>query len=91
MHQRGYVHGDLRASNILFNDEGTPILGGIAMSAFHTEVPEVMGPQAWWSPEMWQNRLLTALIDAWGIGCLLYYLVTGTVSTSLSHFISSSS
>jgi serine/threonine protein kinase len=56
MHSRPFVHGDIRAANILMSSEGTPILmdGGLSqiINCENFTSAEIFGPCRWMAPEI---------------------------------------
>ncbi len=84
-HQRRVLHRDLKPSNILLDEQGEPHVVDFGV-AKRIDVPTGMTPQGsaigtpgYMSPEQAQGRNdeLTTLTDVYGLGAVLYFLLTG--------------
>jgi serine/threonine-protein kinase len=91
-HQAGIVHRDLKPANLFCarRADGMPIIkvldfgiskltGGAASGSLqHTKTTAIMGSPFYMSPEQMEStRGVDARTDIWGIGVILYELVTG--------------
>lgn len=85
-HRKGIVHRDLKPGNILLTESGpklldfglarqTPAIGASAESA--TDLGTIAGTLEYMSPEQLQGRAVTERTDIFGLGLVLYELLTG--------------
>jgi serine/threonine protein kinase len=80
MHKEGIVHADVMARNILVQDNTVKLIDfGSAVGAgrFHNESS---GARCYFAPEILVGRPFGLEVDAWGVGCLWWLLLTGDVS-----------
>ena len=83
-HQRGVLHRDIKPSNILLDEQGQPHVTDFGLAkeveddGSLTESGAVLGTPAYMAPEQaaGSKRLMTTLSDVYGLGAVLYALLT---------------
>jgi len=88
-HQNGVLHRDLKPGNILIDREGEPHLTDFGLAKFlnpaegdHTPLTltnssAILGTPSYMSPEQVLNQPLSAASDVYGLGAILFELLTG--------------
>jgi serine/threonine-protein kinase PpkA len=82
-HGKGVVHRDVKPENILFREDGTPVLSdfGIARAADAgtalTQTGMLIGTPAYVSPEQAKGVPLDGRTDLYSLGIVFYELLTG--------------
>src|SRR6266498_4131539 len=84
-HQRGVLHRDIKPGNILIDAKGDPHLTDFGLARLVetestvTRTTEALGTPSYMAPEpaTANNTQLTSATDVYGLGAVLYHLLTG--------------
>ncbi len=83
-HQRRVLHNDLKPANILLDEEGQPHVTDFGLARRFGEdfspsaTGAIEGTASYMSPEQADGREITTTSDVYGLGAILYTLLTGT-------------
>lgn len=90
LHRAGYVHADLKPTNILLTSDGTVKLIDLGQSAKSNEAkPRIQGTIDYMAPEQVQRGKLDARTDVFGLGAALHKVLMGKpVKTEMNQTIS---
>jgi serine/threonine-protein kinase len=84
-HERGILHRDIKPGNILLDAKGEPYLTDFGLARLIeadstvTRTLETLGTPSYMAPEqaLGNNSQLTSATDGYGLGAVLYHLLTG--------------
>ena len=82
-HQHGLVHRDVKPGNVLFMEDGTPVLSDFGLAKPFgveggiTSVGMVLGSPEYMSPEQAMGQALDGRTDIYSLGVMLYAMLTG--------------
>jgi serine/threonine protein kinase len=82
LHTLGLVHRDVKASNVVFDREGTAMLTdfGLAKGRAYTLLTrpgQVLGTAEYLAPELVKGARATPVTDVYALGCMIYECLTG--------------
>jgi serine/threonine protein kinase len=82
-HARGVIHRDIKASNVLFDEQGNPYLVDFGVARLAQATSQLtaegftVGTPAYMSPEQWQGGEIGPAADQYALAVLAYYMVSG--------------
>lgn len=82
-HERGIIHRDVKPSNIMFRQDGTPVLTDFGVArvleskTIHTLSGLAVGSPGYMSPEQAMGENATIQSDLYSLGVVLYEMLTG--------------
>jgi serine/threonine protein kinase len=81
-HRKGVIHRDLKPDNILFDDNGEPFISDFGVAKFAEAAGSltgsgVIGTPAYMSPEQAQGGEIDGRSDVYGLGVMVYQMLTG--------------
>lgn len=80
-HRLGVIHRDIKPANVLFDDAGVTRLGDFGVAHLSdlsaTATAGVIGTLGYMSPEQREGRPATVQSDLYGVGAILWEMLTG--------------
>ena len=81
-HRKGVIHRDLKPDNVLFDDNGDPFISDFGVAKFTESTSSltgsgVIGTPAYMSPEQAQGVEIDGRSDVYGLGVILYQMLSG--------------
>lgn len=84
-HERGFLHCDLKPSNILLDEQGEPHLADFGLATWQgpasdpTRTLSILGTPAYMAPEIAAGggRAASVASDVYGLGAVLFHVLTG--------------
>jgi serine/threonine protein kinase len=79
-HSKGIIHGGIKPSAIVFDEQAHSYLTDFAFawSRDHAEKRAVIGAPAFLAPEQWESQEPTSATDQYALATLAYMMVTGS-------------
>ena len=77
LHEKGFLHGDVKPSNIGFTSEGSPKLLDFGLAHAVDDAAMVGGTLPYLSPEVLAGRPADEADDVWSLSVVLYEMVSG--------------
>lgn len=82
-HQEGFFHRNINSDNIMFRQDGTPVLLNFGVvpsrdtSGSDPSVNMSIGTPGYMSPEQWRKEKIDGRSDFYSLGVVLYEMLTG--------------
>ena len=83
-HQEGFLHRDVKPSNILYTPDGNFILTDFGLiraimgSGQTTHTGAILGTPAYIAPEVWKGETISSATDQYALACVVYETLLGT-------------
>jgi len=79
MHERGYVHADMKPNNVIVSDQNVAKIIDLGQSCkTGTVKPRIQGTPDYIAPEQVHRRPITPKTDIYNLGASMYWVLTGT-------------
>ena len=77
LHEAGYLHGDIKPSNVGFASDGSPKLLDFGLARETNDTTSLGGTALYLSPEVLSGRAADEADDVWSLCVMLYEMVSG--------------
>ncbi|KRX10573.1 Protein kinase-like domain [Pseudocohnilembus persalinus] len=90
MHRNEYIHRDLKPENIFLNEENGNLVAKIGDLGFTKKLLSnqlthtCLGTDGYMAPEIIQKQPYNSKVDVWGLGCIIFEMLYGTVPFQLN-------
>ena len=86
MHERGFVHADMKPNNIVVSDQLAAKIIDLGQScAIGTIKPRIQGTPDYIAPEQVHRKAITPRTDVYNLGATMYWVLTGeNIPTALA-------
>jgi serine/threonine-protein kinase len=79
MHERGFVHADMKPNNVIVSDQNVAKIIDLGQSCkTGTVKPRIQGTPDYIAPEQVHRRPITPKTDLYNLGASMYWVLTGT-------------
>jgi tetratricopeptide (TPR) repeat protein/tRNA A-37 threonylcarbamoyl transferase component Bud32 len=81
IHDHGFLHKDVKPTNVLFDESGHAKLSdlGVAASFYGDDLREVAGTYFYMAPELFSGGNVANTSDIYSLGVMLYEMLTGVL------------
>lgn len=80
-HRQGVIHGDLKPSNVLLDENGEPLVSDFGLARPADLASDALAPfagtPAYMAPELLDGRPAATRTDVWALGVILFEVLTG--------------